>query len=63
MDLTRAHQMVEGGHRHDAYAMVAAGVTRSSHETAVVACLQKTLVLWLRYRGAGARACGLEPGT
>ena len=22
MDLIRAHQMVEGGHRHDAYAMV-----------------------------------------
>jgi pyrroloquinoline-quinone synthase len=63
MDLTRAHQMVEGGHRHDAYAMVAAGVTRSSHETAVVACLQKTLVLWLRYRDAVARACGLEPGN
>jgi Iron-containing redox enzyme len=60
MDLTRAHQMVEGGHRHDAYAMVAQGVRNSNDEAGVLACLEKTLELWLRYRDDVARACGIE---
>jgi pyrroloquinoline-quinone synthase len=60
MDLTRAHQRVEAGHRHDAYAMVVAGARDWRHRQAVISCVDKTLTLWLRYRDAVARACGLE---
>jgi pyrroloquinoline quinone (PQQ) biosynthesis protein C len=59
MDLTRAHQKVEGGHRHHAYAMVIAGADGWSHQHAVIGCVEKSLELWLRYRDAVARACGL----
>jgi pyrroloquinoline-quinone synthase len=59
MTLTRAHQKVEGGHRHDAYAMVLAGAKDRPHQDAVIACVEKSLALWLRYRDAVARACGL----
>jgi pyrroloquinoline-quinone synthase len=59
MDLTRAHQKVEAGHRHHAYAMVVAGATTWRHQHAVLACVEKSLALWLRYRDAVARACGL----
>lgn len=59
MDLTRAHQKVEGGHRQHAYAMVIAGATGRRHQRAVIGCLEKTLAAWLRYRDAVARACGL----
>jgi pyrroloquinoline quinone (PQQ) biosynthesis protein C len=59
MDLTRAHQRVETGHRHHAYAMVVAGANSSRHQQAVIACVEKTLALWLRYRDGVARACGL----
>jgi pyrroloquinoline quinone (PQQ) biosynthesis protein C len=59
MDLTRAHQKVEGGHRHHAYAMVVAGADGLRHQQAVIGCVEKSLELWLRYRDAVARACGL----
>jgi pyrroloquinoline quinone (PQQ) biosynthesis protein C len=59
MDLTRAHQKVEGGHRQHAYAMVVAGATGRRHQQAVIDCVEKTLAIWLRYRDAVARACGL----
>jgi pyrroloquinoline-quinone synthase len=59
MDLTRAHQKVEGGHRHHAYAMVIAGAGDPHHQRAVIASVEKSLELWLRYRDAVARACGL----
>jgi pyrroloquinoline quinone (PQQ) biosynthesis protein C len=59
MDLTRAHQKVEGGHRQHAYAMVVAGATGRRHQQAVIGCVEKTLAVWLRYRDAVARACGL----
>lgn len=62
MDLTRAHQLVEAGHRHDAYTMVAAGVSSGRQQRAVISCLEKSLALWLRYRDAVARACGLGSG-
>jgi pyrroloquinoline quinone (PQQ) biosynthesis protein C len=58
MDLIRAHQLVEAGHRHDAYDMVVnytAPVLRQS----VLACIKKSLSLWLNYRDAVARACGI----
>jgi pyrroloquinoline-quinone synthase len=59
MNLTRAHQKVEGGHRQDAYAMVVAGADDLRHQRAVIASVEKSLELWLRYRDAVARACGL----
>jgi len=59
MVLTRAHQQVESGHRHDAYAMVEAGARDRRHQRAITACVENTLTLWLRYRDAVARACGL----
>ncbi len=60
MDLIRAHQMVEGGHRHDAYAMVVNHAKSRTQQDYILATLQKTLDLWLRYRDGVARACGLH---
>lgn len=59
MDLIRAHQMVETGHRHDAYAMVVHYAASGSHQGKILAAIKKTLNLWLRYRDGVARACGL----
>jgi len=59
MDLIRAHQMVEAGHRHDAYAMVVHYAVTRSHQDTILAALQKSLDLWLRYREGVSRACGL----
>ena len=61
MDLIRAHQMVEGGHRHDAYAMVVNHVRSRTQQNQILATVQKTLDLWLRYRDGVARACQLTP--
>jgi len=61
MDLIRAHQMVESGHRHDAHTMVLKYAVTSAQQNAVLACLNKSLRLWLRYRDAVARACKLNP--
>lgn len=62
MDLIRAHQMVEAGHRHDAYDMVVSYVTDRRRQETVLACLTKSLRYWLRYRDAVARACGFKKG-
>jgi len=59
MDLIRAHQMVEAGHRHDAYDMVVNYALTGARQRAVLSCLKKCLRLWLAYRDAVARACGL----
>ena len=59
MDLIRAHQLVEAGHRHDAYEMVIHH-TPPALERSVLACVKKSLSLWLDYRDAVAKACGLE---
>jgi pyrroloquinoline-quinone synthase len=59
MDLIRAHQAVEAGHRHDAYDMVIGHARTAAQQKAVLACLGKSLSLWLRYRDGIARACGL----
>jgi pyrroloquinoline-quinone synthase len=61
MDLIRAHQMVEAGHRHDAYSMVVNYVKEPSQQESVLKVMEKSLQLWLRYRDAVARACGLKP--
>jgi pyrroloquinoline-quinone synthase len=60
MDLIRAHQAVEAGHRHDAYDMVVGYAVTAAQQKAVMACLTKSLSLWLRYRDGIARACGLR---
>ena len=59
MDLIRAHQAVEAGHRHDAYDMVVNYATTRAEQQAVLACLKKCLTLWLAYRDAVAKACGI----
>jgi pyrroloquinoline quinone (PQQ) biosynthesis protein C len=61
MDLIRAHQMVEGGHRHDAYAMVVNHARSRTQQEQILDTVQKTLNLWLRYRDGVARACKLTP--
>ncbi|WP_447971742.1 iron-containing redox enzyme family protein [Nitrospira sp. M1] len=61
MDLTRAHQMVENGHRHDAYNMVVMHATTRSRQEAILVAIKKSLRLWLRYREGVAKACGVKP--
>lgn len=60
MDLIRAHQKVEAGHRQDAYAMVLSHTTSVRQQQAVLACLSRALTLWIRYRDAVAKACRLR---
>ncbi len=60
LDLIRAHQLVEGGHRHDAYDMVVNHARTRSQQDMILKTLQRTLVLWLRYRDGLARACELH---
>ena len=59
MDLIRAHQAVEAGHRHDAYDMVVNHATTRAQQQAVLTCLKKCLTLWQAYRDAVAKACGI----
>lgn len=59
MDLSRAHQMVENGHRHDAYDMVVNHTTTHRDQQRIVTALKKSLRLWLRYRDEIARSCRL----
>lgn len=58
MGLIRAHQLVEAGHRHDAYDMVV-NYTPPALRPLVLASVKKSLALWLNYRNAVARACGI----
>ncbi|MBI5673855.1 MAG: iron-containing redox enzyme family protein [Nitrospirae bacterium] len=60
MDLIRAHQMVEAGHRHDAYDMVV-NYTPPTLRQSVLTGVKKSLSLWLNYRDAVAQACGIKP--
>ncbi len=60
MDLIRAHQKVEAGHRQDAYVMVVNHAITAQQQEAVLSCLRKSLRLWLKYRDAVAKACGLK---
>jgi pyrroloquinoline-quinone synthase len=60
MDLIRSHQMVEAGHRHDAYEMVVSYATTAAQQQAVLRCLKTCLKLWTAYRDGVARACGLR---
>lgn len=58
MDLIRAHQLVEAGHRHDAYDMVV-NYTPPTLRPLVLTSVKKSLALWLNYRDAIAKACGI----
>jgi pyrroloquinoline-quinone synthase len=60
MDLIRAHQMVEAGHRHDAYTMVVNYATTHTQQQTVLSCLKKCLTLWQAYRDGVSKACGLK---
>jgi pyrroloquinoline-quinone synthase len=60
MDLIRANQAVEAGHRHDAYDMVTGHAVTAAQQKAVLVCLRKSLSLWLRYRDGVAHACHLH---
>jgi pyrroloquinoline quinone (PQQ) biosynthesis protein C len=60
MDLIRAHQMVEAGHRHDAYHMVVNHATTRAQQQAVLRHLKTSLTLWTAYRDGVARACGIR---
>jgi pyrroloquinoline-quinone synthase len=59
MDLIRAHQLVEAGHRHNAYDMVM-NYTPPALRQSVLTCVRKCLSLWLNYRDAVARVCGIK---
>ncbi len=60
MDLIRAHQKVEGGHRQDAYTMVVTYAKTRAQQNAVLACVKKGLTLWMKYRDGVAKACRLK---
>lgn len=60
LDLIRAHQMVEGGHRHDAYEMVVDHARTHEQQQNILKMLQRTLELWFLYRDGVAKACGLR---
>ncbi|HUJ80023.1 MAG TPA: iron-containing redox enzyme family protein [Nitrospiria bacterium] len=59
MDLIRAHQRVEHGHRLAAWQMVLRAAVTPSQQRAVSAAIEKSLDLWLRYRDGVAKACGI----
>ncbi len=61
MDLIRAHQQVEHGHRLAAWQMVLRAAASPSQQRAVFAAIEKSLKLWLRYRDGVARACRITP--
>ena len=61
MDLIRAHQMVEAGHRHDAYQMVVNYATTRRQQESILAVVRKTMQLWILYRDSIAHACKLQP--
>lgn len=60
MDLIRAHQLVEAGHRHDAYTIVTNHATTSALQQAVLSSLKRSMRLWFAYRDGIAKACGIQ---
>lgn len=61
MRLVRAHRLVEGGHRDDAWDMVLAHVAGDrAMEDLVVAAVEEAHRAWLGYRDGVARAMGLR---
>ena len=62
MDLIRAHQLVESGHRHDAYTMVTEHTPTAALQQTVLSSLRTSMRLWLAYRDGVAKACGIQQG-
>jgi len=60
MDLVRSHQMVEAGHRHDAYHMVLNHAKTRAHQETILRYMNRSLALWTVYRDGVARACGIR---
>ena len=60
MDLIRAHQLVEAGHRHDAYTIVTEHAKTASMQQAVLTALKTGMRLWLAYRDGIATACRIQ---
>ena len=60
MDLIRAHQRVESGHRAAAWRMVMETARTKSQQRAVAGAIRRSLELWMDYRDAVARACGIR---
>lgn len=60
LDLIRAHQMVERGHREAAYRMVLDHAAGAEEQDAVLSEVETGLSLWLQYRDGVAYACGLK---
>ena len=60
MDLIRSHQMVEAGHRHDAYDMVVNNAKTRTRQDMVLRYLNRSLRLWTAYRDGVAHACGFK---
>jgi pyrroloquinoline-quinone synthase len=62
MRLVRAHRLVEGGHRDDAWRMVLDNVAPGGKlEDEVVAAVESAHEAWHHYRDGVARAMGLRP--
>jgi Iron-containing redox enzyme len=59
MDLVRAHQLVEGGHRRDAWQMMLENASNDTNSLVFLA-MEDALGLWLAYRDEVAAACGLS---
>jgi pyrroloquinoline-quinone synthase len=60
MDLIRAHQAVEAGHRHDAYEIVIGHASSTVLQRKVLTALERSLKLWLQYRDGVATTCRLH---
>jgi pyrroloquinoline quinone (PQQ) biosynthesis protein C len=59
MELTRAHAMVEGEHRDDAWRVVLVHVEKSDEARAVLDTCEQALALWHAYRDGVAESMGL----
>ena len=60
MDLVRAHALVEGNHRVDAWRMVLSHAQRDDDAAAVLDTCQSALALWHEYREGVAERMGLR---
>ena len=60
MDLIRAHQMVEAGHRQAAYTMVLEHARTPGQQKSVLKALGSSLEYWLGFRDGVAAACQLH---
>lgn len=59
LELKRAHQMVESGHREMAWNMVLEHARDGTDAARVCRVMDRALDLWMRYRDDVARTCGI----